>query len=323
MNARAPRRRWLAPAALIALAAPARAQGPSDVDRRLAQSLFDHARVLLEAGRVAEACPKFEESHRLEPASGTLLNLALCHEQEGKMASAWSEYNESLSLALKESRPDREQLVRERLAALGPKLLLVSVVPAPGADVEGLEVRFDGTTLRRAAWGTPTAVDPGPHRVEASAPGRVAWSSRGTIEGAGGVRTIEVPVLAPLAPAATARPAAPASPAGRDAGAAERRRWAYGLGAAAGAALLVSTMTGLKALERQGEAQDACWPERGFCTVDGLEARDASRAYAWASTISLGAGLAAAVAAPLVLWSAPSPPARSVPPVRRRAPRVG
>jgi len=52
-----------------------------------AEMLFEEGRRLLESRDVAAACAKFAESQRLEPAGGTLMNLAACHERAGKTAT--------------------------------------------------------------------------------------------------------------------------------------------------------------------------------------------------------------------------------------------
>ena len=85
---------------------------PSQADRALARSLFDEARILMDAKRNAEACPKLAESDRLDPGGGTLLNLGVCHENEGKLARAWVELNEALSRAVRDGRKGREDLAR-------------------------------------------------------------------------------------------------------------------------------------------------------------------------------------------------------------------
>src|SRR4051794_25809493 len=54
-----------------------------------ARALFAEARKLMAAERYDEACPKFEESLRLDQGIGTQFNLAHCWEKQGRTASAW------------------------------------------------------------------------------------------------------------------------------------------------------------------------------------------------------------------------------------------
>ena len=54
----------------------------------VAEHLFQEARVLVERGDYAAACPKLEASQKLEPAVGTQFNLADCYEHVGRTASA-------------------------------------------------------------------------------------------------------------------------------------------------------------------------------------------------------------------------------------------
>src|SRR5580704_16380113 len=75
------------------------APAPTDQDKAAATALFDDARKLLADGKVAEACRKLEESRRLDPLPGTVLNLATCHEREGLAASAVAEFYEARAMA--------------------------------------------------------------------------------------------------------------------------------------------------------------------------------------------------------------------------------
>jgi len=152
----------------------------SDADRLLAQSLFDQAKQLMDAGRYGEACPKLAESQRLDPAGGTLLNLALCHEEEGRLATAWADFKEALGAARRAGRPDREQAARAHIAALEPRLARLTLEvrhPDPG-----LVVKIDGALVGGAAWNTATPVDPGWHEVIAAAPEKKPCSQRVEIQ---------------------------------------------------------------------------------------------------------------------------------------------
>src|SRR5262245_19473944 len=80
-------------AALIALAPwPARAQPR---DPLAGEALFQEGRRLRKAGELAAACEKLAVSQRLDPAAGTLANLAGCEEELGRIASAWQHWREA------------------------------------------------------------------------------------------------------------------------------------------------------------------------------------------------------------------------------------
>src|SRR5689334_18551597 len=99
----------LAVATELTVGGNALAQGPS-ADLPIAQGLFEQGRTLMGAGRYEEACPKFAESERLDPAPGTLLNLAVCHEKEGKTATAWAEYNDVIAASRRDGNAERQRI---------------------------------------------------------------------------------------------------------------------------------------------------------------------------------------------------------------------
>ena len=78
--------RAIAAMLMCGLVATATAQ-PTEAVKR-ADALFQEGRRLLDAGDATAACPKFEESQRLDPGLGTLLNLADCYERTSRLALA-------------------------------------------------------------------------------------------------------------------------------------------------------------------------------------------------------------------------------------------
>lgn len=139
------------------------------VDESAAEAAFVRGRALMKQGRYEEASKSFETSLALEPALGTLLNLAESLERNGRNASAWIRYREAAGMALRLEQREREAIAREKAAELEPSLChLIVRVPRPDA---ALEVRRDGAPLDPSAFELPVPVDPGSHVIEATEPG--------------------------------------------------------------------------------------------------------------------------------------------------------
>ena len=159
-----------------------------------AEAMFREGRRLMAEGNVAQACAQFAGSYALEPASGTLLNLALCHEKEGKIATAWAEFRAAATLAREQDRRDRSAAAEERIAVLEPKLAYVTVVAPPG--IADLTVTDDESGSSALGLGTAVPVDAGIHHLHAIAPGYRAWMTKFEIAD-GEQRTVEIANLEP------------------------------------------------------------------------------------------------------------------------------
>jgi hypothetical protein len=276
---------------LTALAGIAGSRVARADDSAAAQALFDQAKKAMAAHRYADACPKLEESERLQEAVGTLLNLADCYEHEGKLASAWSKYIEVASKARAAGQGARARIARDRAAALAPKLsnLVVDVPPANRAD--GLEIRRDGTVVGQAEWGEALPADAGTHAMEATAPGRQPWSQ--TVLVADGATTARVtvpelertPVEPMQVPTAATVPESPppvpaTAPAAEPAHTNGLRIAAIVVGGVGIVGVGVGSAFGLMSLGKHNDASNLC-PAPGPC-------RDSAGVTAWRSANDFG-----------------------------------
>ena len=140
------------------------------------------------------ACPKFAESQKLEPAPGTLLNLADCYEKSGQTTSAWATFKEAAKSAASRNRADWVATANARANALAPKLASLAINIGGPADVAGLRVERDGVVVERDAWGTAVPLDPILDVLAATATGRKAWTKRVDVPPAKNI-VVDVPVL--------------------------------------------------------------------------------------------------------------------------------
>ena len=175
-----------------------------------AEALFREARKLLDAGQFREACEKLEASRRLDPAVGTLLNLARCREKIGQTATAWAAYHEAIRAAKAAGQTDREKAARERADALEPTLPRMTVAVSAEARADKVQVRRDGVALPAELWGVTVPVDPGEHTVDATAAGKKQWAIKATLQERG-TANITVPALEPVTPPSSAGQGVPGS----------------------------------------------------------------------------------------------------------------
>jgi hypothetical protein len=246
----------------LSLVAPSLAQSPADL--ATAESLFKEGRRLMDAQKYAEGCPKLAASLSLDPqAGGTALWLALCHELEGKTATAWAEFGNAEAMAKRDQRPERETAAREHAKALEGKLarLSISLGPAAGA-IAGLAVTRDGAPVIRESFGVAVAVDPGKHVVKVTAPGRQPWTKEIDVRAASQEAVI-VPDLAVARDEPTTAPPPPPPPTkgpppDEPQPAGGHRTTGFIVGGVGVAALAVGGVFGLSALSKHSDAKSAC-----------------------------------------------------------------
>ncbi|CAN5336279.1 hypothetical protein BH11MYX1_BH11MYX1_45490 [soil metagenome] len=130
-------------------------------DTSAADEAFKQGRELLKAGKFAQACEQFETSQELDPAFGTLYNIAQCDAEIGKLAEAIAAYKEVLT---RDPNITRRQAASEAVGKLEPRVPRLIVKPEAGVTLE-----LDGQPITA---GTPILVDVGKHKLVASKGGK-------------------------------------------------------------------------------------------------------------------------------------------------------
>jgi hypothetical protein len=297
--------------ALVLALVPARAFAG---DPATAQALFDQARKLMVQERWSEACPKLEESQRLDPAGGTLLHLALCREKEGRIATAWALFQDSLGQAKRDGRKDRAKVAQEHIEALAPRLPKMRVrVAQADRKMPGFTVLRDDIAVGEAQWGEALPVDPGTRTIRAQADGRKPWVAQVDVPPHPQEVVVEIPELeidphpsetkpSPPPPMTTTAPTAEPPKNG------DTQRTlaivAVGVGVAG---VAVGTIFGLVSMNKRNEADSHCEPpDHKLCDAAGVDAGDKAITAGNISTVGFIAG-GLLVAAGAALWfTAPS-----------------
>jgi len=277
------------------------ADAHDDADR-----LFREGRSLLDAKSYFAACARFAESQRLEPAAGTLLNLADCYERVGRVASAWATYKEALAAATLRKRRDWEKFAQSRIDALAPSVPTLMIRVSDAAHVPGLVVTRDGEVVPASDLDREVPVDPGQHAIVASAPGREPWTT--TVDIVRG--RSHVVAITPIGLSETARPVVatrttnekPIAPRKDETW---QRPAGYALGGIGLAAIALGAVSGFVAIGARSDAVAQCPDYPTACTANGTAANERSYDWATVSTIAFVGGALLTATGVVLIVTAP------------------
>jgi serine/threonine-protein kinase len=290
-----------------------------------ANVLFDQGRALMGEKRFAEAAQKFEFSQALDPAVGTLLNLAECYVALGRTASAWAAFRDAAGLSAANKQGERQRYAAKRAKELEPDLSMLVLVVPDEARVEGLMLTRNALSIPETLWGSPIPVDPGEVRIDAVAPGREAWMVERQVGPKRDRVEVVLPVLgtraaepapAPVeatpppsppptaapAPADAAPPRPPAEPAKTESS--SQRTIAYVVG---GAGIVLVGVGAFLFVDSRNKFDDANCPDnRCVYGVGDKSLHDEGRTLETASYVTGGVGIAALATATYLFLSSGS-----------------
>jgi hypothetical protein len=300
------------------------ARSDTSSDRLGAEALAEEAATLMSAGQYEKGCKKYEEAALLDESPTRLLTLAACHERRGKVASAWATLSEAAEVA--DARGDARSAAsaRESQKRLEPHIGRLKVVVPDEAQVDDLVISRDGVPLSYSLWGLPVAVDPGPHVIRVTAPGRQSWQVEvGLMPGKGTV-VLQVPPLAvdpesarfdrerfllerregPISSSEPSTTRAAETPSFDESAGRAQRTVGIVLAGAGVVSLALGTGFALAAHRSNDDLDKIC--AGNTCPVEAVDLVDQERAQAARANIALGLGALALAGGAVVYFTAPT-----------------
>lgn len=262
----------------------------------------------MKEGKLAEACEAFAASNRIEARAGTLVNLGLCREKNGQLASAWSAFKDSLTRA---KDPKKQQVANEHIAAIEPKLSYLTISVPDESRIDGLTLTRNGTTVDPALWNRAVPVDGGTYTVTGKAPGTEDWSTTVEVPNELGKISVDVPRFKDLKQLVSMQETAEkphqqpvdTTPAETPGMFTSKRKIALGVAGVGVVALAGGIVLGMKAKSLQDDAYGLC-PDPAMPCADGDKANDLidqAHSKALIANISYGVAAGALIGAG-VLW---------------------
>lgn len=214
-----------------------------------ADDAFKRGRELLKAGRFREACDQFEKSQALDPALGTLYNIAQCDAEIGKLATALAAYKDVVA---HDTNAARKQASTEAIARLEQRVphLLVHAEAGTTVTLAGKPIVLDA----------PIAMDFGTyalHGVPKSGP-PIDRSITIDQEGSTAEVTLKATPVASVPPPHTVEPKNPEPPPPPPVAPSHRKTYAVATIAVGGAGLATGLVFGALARSQWADAKKLC-----------------------------------------------------------------
>jgi len=270
----------------------ARADAPlrSSDDIARAEVRFHAGEQFFDDKQYEAACVAFEESERLDPQLGTLLNLAFCQERMGRTATAWHEYSIGAVWAEQRGQHDRAAWALGRAVEVSRRVPIV-LLDVPLA-AQGYTIELDGSVVAPSAWGTPLSVDPGEHVVRVSSRGHRSQQLALRVPEGPATQGLTIPTLAIGTELVAWVPVEPAPRVGTRS---SNGRIVFGLaGIGVGvAALAVGSYFGVRTFTKKNEASSHCVGTE--CDATGVSLQADAHTSATASTVTFAVGGASLV----------------------------
>jgi hypothetical protein len=268
--------------AALGVAAPVRAEGPTPEALARAREEYRRGLALEQAGDWEGALVIFKGVALVKSTPQVRFHIAQCEEKVGNWVEALGSYRLALSEAQQGNVAEVQKEAAAAIEALEPRVPRLTIQRGTGAAAA--RVLLDGRELGPASVGTPIAVNPGPHRIEASSPGRETAVTEVVAEEG---KSAEVALTLKDQPGA-AKPQAP--PAEEEGGSALVPVGVVTLGvgvASLGASGIFFAMRG----SAISDLDAACGPDGRSCPSDLQDTADSGATYATVSTVTFVAGL--------------------------------
>jgi hypothetical protein len=308
--------------ALSFVASAAHADDKSDAAR-----LFKEGQELMKAQRYADACPKLEDSQKLDPQIGTVLNLGFCREKLGSTWLSWLAYRDAELRADAAGKRERVEFARQHLAEL-EKSLPRLVLDCGSDKIDDLAV--EGRVVPGANNGQPFTAESGKRTFKFTKGGKkpasieVLVTKQSSPQRIACPELVDEPVATPPTPIEgggsgdghgggdTAPPPPPSQPS---------RVPMYVSFAVGGAGLVFGGVFTALMLSKKSEADLHCPLQK--CDAVGTPLIKEAKDDGWIATGGYAVGLVGLAAGAYFLFTTPSAPADTAAPKAALVPMLG